>query len=239
MAPCDVWLCCPAGGWLASECPCPLRACARAPSQRPRRAAEEQRRAMLVAVMMPEARERREQTGAAAGLGSRSPPVRARRTPRLDEPRPAKNALLSRAPPPAPTVARIALVKPDKARSIENMILSAAQRGAITEKARRGTRGRAARGLAAAAAAAAAFGAKRTAVLPRHRRGASHGGPPGCWAGVPEAVGLNPPKLRPASRPADRTRVRTGHGGALERHAGAAERAGGAPEQGHHTAAAL
>lgn len=54
-----------------------------------KQAAEEQRRAMLVAVMMPEARER---------------------------------------------LARIALVKPDKARSVETMILSAAQRGAITEK---------------------------------------------------------------------------------------------------------
>ncbi|KIY98656.1 hypothetical protein MNEG_9308 [Monoraphidium neglectum] len=54
-----------------------------------KQAAEDQRRAMLVAVMMPEARER---------------------------------------------LARIALVKPDKARSVENMILGAAQRGAITEK---------------------------------------------------------------------------------------------------------
>ncbi len=35
---------------------------------------------------------------------------------------------------PIPPVANIALVKPDKARSVENMILSAAQRGAITEK---------------------------------------------------------------------------------------------------------
>ncbi|GBF91698.1 hypothetical protein Rsub_04002 [Raphidocelis subcapitata] len=31
-------------------------------------------------------------------------------------------------------LARIALVKPDKARGVENMILTAAQRGAITEK---------------------------------------------------------------------------------------------------------
>lgn len=54
-----------------------------------KQAAEEQRRSMLVAVLMPEARER---------------------------------------------LARIALVKPDKARSVENMILAAAQRGAITEK---------------------------------------------------------------------------------------------------------
>lgn len=54
-----------------------------------KRAAEEQRHSMLVAVMMPEARER---------------------------------------------LARIALVKPDKARNVENMILAAAQRGAITEK---------------------------------------------------------------------------------------------------------
>eukprot|EP00877_Chromochloris_zofingiensis_P002615 jgi/Chrzof1/12354/Cz06g31180.t1 len=54
-----------------------------------KRAAEEQRHAMLVAVMMPEARER---------------------------------------------LARIALVKPDKARNIENMILNAAKRGAISEK---------------------------------------------------------------------------------------------------------
>jgi programmed cell death protein 5 len=41
-------------------------------------------------------------------------------------------------PPPddpnLPAVARIALVKPDKARNVENMILAAAQRGAITEK---------------------------------------------------------------------------------------------------------
>lgn len=35
-------------------------------------------------------------------------------------------------------VSRIALVKPDKARSIENMILSAAQRGALGEKVRGG-----------------------------------------------------------------------------------------------------
>lgn len=33
-------------------------------------------------------------------------------------------------------VSRIALVKPDKARSIENMILAAAQRGALAEKVR-------------------------------------------------------------------------------------------------------
>ena len=33
-------------------------------------------------------------------------------------------------------VARIALVKPDKARGVENMILQAAQRGNISEKAR-------------------------------------------------------------------------------------------------------
>lgn len=32
------------------------------------------------------------------------------------------------------TVARIALVKPDKARGVENMILAAAQRGAIGER---------------------------------------------------------------------------------------------------------
>jgi DNA-binding TFAR19-related protein (PDSD5 family) len=34
-------------------------------------------------------------------------------------------------------VARIALVKPDKARNVENMILSAAQRGALQNKVRR------------------------------------------------------------------------------------------------------
>ena len=33
-------------------------------------------------------------------------------------------------------VARIALVKPDKARGVENMILQAAQQGRISEKAR-------------------------------------------------------------------------------------------------------
>ena len=33
-------------------------------------------------------------------------------------------------------VARIALVKPDKARNIENMILAAAQRGQMMEKVR-------------------------------------------------------------------------------------------------------
>lgn len=32
------------------------------------------------------------------------------------------------------SVARIALVKPEKARNVENMILAAAQRGQITEK---------------------------------------------------------------------------------------------------------
>lgn len=34
----------------------------------------------------------------------------------------------------APAVARIALVKPDKARNVENMILAAAQRGALQNK---------------------------------------------------------------------------------------------------------
>lgn len=53
------------------------------------RAAEDQRRNMLHAVLAPEARER---------------------------------------------LARIALVKPEKARSVENMILTAAQRGALSEK---------------------------------------------------------------------------------------------------------
>lgn len=54
-----------------------------------KRAAEEQRRTMLHAVMAPDARER---------------------------------------------LARIALVKPDKARNVENMILAAAQRGALQSK---------------------------------------------------------------------------------------------------------
>lgn len=39
-------------------------------------------------------------------------------------------------PQPPNAVARIALVKPDKARGVENMILQMAQRGQITEKAR-------------------------------------------------------------------------------------------------------
>jgi len=38
----------------------------------------------------------------------------------------------------APAVARIALVKPDKARNVENMILAAAQRGALQSKVRQG-----------------------------------------------------------------------------------------------------
>eukprot|EP00879_Flechtneria_rotunda_P004772 GHRR01005042.1.p1 GENE.GHRR01005042.1~~GHRR01005042.1.p1 ORF type:complete len:133 (+),score=45.63 GHRR01005042.1:211-609(+) len=54
-----------------------------------RREAEERRRAMLHAVVAPDARER---------------------------------------------LARIALVKPDKARNVENMILAAAQRGALQSK---------------------------------------------------------------------------------------------------------
>ncbi|WIA17039.1 hypothetical protein OEZ85_013947 [Tetradesmus obliquus] len=54
-----------------------------------RRAAEEQRRTMLHAVMAPDARER---------------------------------------------LARVALVKPDKARNVENMILTAAKRGALQSK---------------------------------------------------------------------------------------------------------
>jgi programmed cell death protein 5 len=36
-----------------------------------------------------------------------------------------------------PAVSRIALVKPDKARGVENMILAAAQRGQLGEKVRR------------------------------------------------------------------------------------------------------
>ncbi|KAF6254228.1 programmed cell death protein 5 [Scenedesmus sp. NREL 46B-D3] len=54
-----------------------------------RRAAEEQRRTMLHAVMTPDARER---------------------------------------------LARVALVKPDKARNVENMVLTAAKRGALQSK---------------------------------------------------------------------------------------------------------
>jgi hypothetical protein len=38
-------------------------------------------------------------------------------------------------------VARIALVKPDKARNVENMILAAAQRGALQNKVRRSAEG--------------------------------------------------------------------------------------------------
>lgn len=38
------------------------------------------------------------------------------------------------APEARERLARIALVKPEKARSVENMILGAAQRGALTEK---------------------------------------------------------------------------------------------------------
>lgn len=34
----------------------------------------------------------------------------------------------------APAVARIALVKPDKAKGVENMVLQMAQRGQLTEK---------------------------------------------------------------------------------------------------------
>eukprot|EP00882_Tetradesmus_deserticola_P018793 GHRQ01020181.1.p2 GENE.GHRQ01020181.1~~GHRQ01020181.1.p2 ORF type:complete len:114 (+),score=31.82 GHRQ01020181.1:169-510(+) len=56
-----------------------------------RRAAEEQRRTMLHAVMAADARER---------------------------------------------LARVALVKPDKARNVENMILTAAKRGALQSKVR-------------------------------------------------------------------------------------------------------
>lgn len=47
-------------------------------------------------------------------------------------------------------MSRIALVKPDKARGVENMILAAAQRGALQEKVRGvkgGGKGGAVRGL--------------------------------------------------------------------------------------------
>lgn len=102
---------------------------------------------MLAAVMMPEARERREWPpasptrgrAAAAPLAKRARlhpcslhVQRARRS--ADR---AHTRATPAAPPPGPRplpVARIALVKPDKARSVENMILAAAQRGAITEK---------------------------------------------------------------------------------------------------------
>ena len=47
-----------------------------------------------------------------------------------------------------PAVARIALVKPDKARGVENMVLAMAQRGQIQEQAR--SDGRLAAGILAA-----------------------------------------------------------------------------------------
>ncbi|KAI8464767.1 MAG: PDCD5-related protein [Monoraphidium minutum] len=77
------------GGAGAGGAPGPMTPEEQEEQEAAKQAAEDQRRGMLVAVMMPEARER---------------------------------------------LARIALVKPDKARSVENMILAAAQRGAITEK---------------------------------------------------------------------------------------------------------
>ena len=47
----------------------------------------------------------------------------------------ADNARASRPRPPL-SVARIALVKPDKARGVENVVLNMAQRGQLSEQAR-------------------------------------------------------------------------------------------------------
>lgn len=84
------------------------------------RAAAEQRQAMLASVLKPEARERRAQRPPPRSVASACP----------------LQVAGSFTRPSRPAVARIALVKPEKARGVENMILSMAQRGQITEKAR-------------------------------------------------------------------------------------------------------
>lgn len=82
----------------------------------------EQRQGMLASVLKPEARERR---AIRSLLRVQLPEIE------LQVASHPSLAAISTA------VARIALVKPDKARGVENMILGMAQRGQITEKARR------------------------------------------------------------------------------------------------------
>lgn len=116
---------------------------------------EEQRRAMLVNIMHHSARDRREpfdgERGGGALKGSwdamllrfcarHARPAVPHSAPALqrhalhcwDARRPSRPSRL----PSLPAVARIALVKPDKARAIEDMIIMAARRGQIKEKVR-------------------------------------------------------------------------------------------------------
>lgn len=87
---------------------------------------EEQRRLMLVSVLDPSARERR-------ALQRRRPPA----------PPPSRAAARARSPTGRLTrccgsgrcaVSRIAIVKPDKARAIENQLIQMAQKGMIRQK---------------------------------------------------------------------------------------------------------
>jgi DNA-binding TFAR19-related protein (PDSD5 family) len=80
-------------------------------------AQEDQRRGMLVQLLHPAARERREHF-----LFTRA-----------DSPPPSSRARPSR-PPLPPAVARIAMVKPEKAKGVEDMVLAAARRGALGGK---------------------------------------------------------------------------------------------------------
>ena len=86
--------------------------------QEQQQAAEEQRSSMLAALLQPAARERRESRGASHAPGEG-----------LAGRKPARRRL-----PCLPAVARIALVKPEKARGVEDIIIHAAKRGQIQEK---------------------------------------------------------------------------------------------------------
>jgi programmed cell death protein 5 len=95
-----------------------------------KQAQEEQRRAMLMNIMQPSARERRECCCCSCALLSHDRPKLGKVMPMFANACPRKPVVLPAA------VARISLVKPDKARAIEDMILMAARRGQIQEKVR-------------------------------------------------------------------------------------------------------
>ena len=111
--------------------------------------AEERRQTMLASVLQPAARERRESLDHRPGLGCLRWPslgdagcclclhARADTCVCLDVK--GLHGLPSCMLPhraSSNAVARIALVKPDKARGVENMVLQMAQRGQLTEKVR-------------------------------------------------------------------------------------------------------
>ena len=108
-----------------------------------RQAQEEQRRAMIVNLMQPSARDRRElllrRSPTGVGCLPRATHPALPPTPpfHLPEPVPSSPALPGIPLLPPPVVSRIALVKPDKARAIEDMIIMAARRGQLQEKVRR------------------------------------------------------------------------------------------------------